>query len=307
MSDQISLEGKEYISSKRASQISDYAQDYIGQLARAGLIEAKRIGGLWYVSLESLNAYKTRADEYTPEPPKYEYNGAEQESVISLDGKQYVSAARAAKTTGYHQDYVGQLARSGKILSRQIGNRWYVDHGAIVAHKEQKDALLGAVQAEAVGVHGRGTSIGAAKASYEEPFYTYTPDQSDLMPPLRDFETEEDNYGRSPNVAQYDPYENRIPIHVFGAGGVQKEQIYRPNRVGRPYAIISASVLGVFLLLGIGFVTLRSNALGVFTKQISQKAHILEPLTASAANSARGLSEWIERFLIREISYTRSK
>ena len=35
------------ISSKRAAESSGYAQDYIGQLARKGLIEARRIGGLW--------------------------------------------------------------------------------------------------------------------------------------------------------------------------------------------------------------------------------------------------------------------
>ena len=34
MSDEMQIEGKPYISSKRASELSGYAQDYIGQLAR---------------------------------------------------------------------------------------------------------------------------------------------------------------------------------------------------------------------------------------------------------------------------------
>src|SRR3989338_7344820 len=140
------------ISSKRAAESSGYAQDYIGQLARKGLIEARRIGGLWYVSLDSLNAYKLNADTYTPRPPHASEHSAETDSIISFDGHDYVSAARAAHITGYHPDYVGQLARSGKILSRQIGNRWYVDRDQIVSHKSEKDALLGAVQAESVGV-----------------------------------------------------------------------------------------------------------------------------------------------------------
>ena len=56
MTNEITLEGEEYISSKRASELSGYAQDYIGQLARVAAIDAKRIGGLWYVSLDSLDA-----------------------------------------------------------------------------------------------------------------------------------------------------------------------------------------------------------------------------------------------------------
>ncbi len=70
MSDAISLEGKEYISSKRASELSGYAQDYIGQLARKGLIHAQRVGGLWYISMASLVGYKTKADDYVPQQPE---------------------------------------------------------------------------------------------------------------------------------------------------------------------------------------------------------------------------------------------
>jgi hypothetical protein len=51
MSDEMVIEGKTYISSKRAAQVSGYAQDYIGQLARGGAIDAQRVGGLWFVNL----------------------------------------------------------------------------------------------------------------------------------------------------------------------------------------------------------------------------------------------------------------
>ena len=46
MAEEVVLEGREYISSKRASEITQYSQDYIGQLARGGVIDAKRVGGL---------------------------------------------------------------------------------------------------------------------------------------------------------------------------------------------------------------------------------------------------------------------
>ncbi|MEX1120407.1 MAG: helix-turn-helix domain-containing protein, partial [Candidatus Paceibacterota bacterium] len=45
----ITLEGIDYISSKRAAKIMGYTQDYIGQLCRAGKIESRQIGRSWYI------------------------------------------------------------------------------------------------------------------------------------------------------------------------------------------------------------------------------------------------------------------
>ena len=45
----ITLDGIDYVSSKRAAQIMGYTQDYVGQLCRGGKIEAKQIGRGWYI------------------------------------------------------------------------------------------------------------------------------------------------------------------------------------------------------------------------------------------------------------------
>lgn len=50
--DELTIDDKKYISTKRAAQITGYAKDYVGQLCREGYVEAKRIGRGWYV-LES--------------------------------------------------------------------------------------------------------------------------------------------------------------------------------------------------------------------------------------------------------------
>jgi len=50
--DELTLDDKIYISSKKASEITGYAKDYIGQLAREGRIEARLVGRSWY-ALES--------------------------------------------------------------------------------------------------------------------------------------------------------------------------------------------------------------------------------------------------------------
>jgi hypothetical protein len=50
--DEILIEEKKYVSSKRAAQITGYAKDYIGQLCREGRVSARLVGRSWYV-LES--------------------------------------------------------------------------------------------------------------------------------------------------------------------------------------------------------------------------------------------------------------
>lgn len=152
MAQEIDLGGTIYISSKHAAEKTGYTQDYIGQLARGGAIEAKRVSGMWYILEESLRSYKEKADQFVPTPPQGFQPAIESETSVSFDGKDYISANRAAKITRYNQDYVGQLARSGAILSRQVGNRWYVDRESLLTHKKEKDDLLAAVQVQSVGL-----------------------------------------------------------------------------------------------------------------------------------------------------------
>ncbi|MEW5907734.1 MAG: hypothetical protein AB1643_00935 [Patescibacteria group bacterium] len=49
-----------YLSLKRASEITGYAKDYIGQLCRGNKIKARRLGRDWFVENESLMSYKTK-------------------------------------------------------------------------------------------------------------------------------------------------------------------------------------------------------------------------------------------------------
>jgi len=56
--DELQLDGKKYISSKRASKISGYTKDYIGQLSRANKLDARLVGRTWYVAEDSLLAHK---------------------------------------------------------------------------------------------------------------------------------------------------------------------------------------------------------------------------------------------------------
>lgn len=220
MAQEINLGGTIYISSKRAAEITGYTQDYIGQLARGGQIIAQRVSGLWYVVEESLRNYKAKADEFKPEPPKFERQ-PDIESTVSFDGRDYVSAQRAAKITGYHQDYVGQLARSGKIVSRQVGTRWYVDREGIVEHKKHNDALLAAVQAESVGLSKPDEVVAEEQPQPEELHFKYiAPELPDPVPQIESrphsFADSLDYMNENNDIsAEVGEAVNEIPIRVI--------------------------------------------------------------------------------------------
>lgn len=54
---------------------------------------------------------------------------------VVLDGKKFISARKAAEITSYEQDYIGQLARMGKVLARQIGRAWFIEEQSLLAHR----------------------------------------------------------------------------------------------------------------------------------------------------------------------------
>ena len=87
--DEILIDDKKYVSSKRAAKMTGYAKDYIGQLCREGRVPARLVGRSWYVletaiqdhrfgasdtpSEEGVSAEKpASALPWTRESPRYE-------------------------------------------------------------------------------------------------------------------------------------------------------------------------------------------------------------------------------------------
>ena len=58
--------------------------------------------------------------------------------VLTLGGKEYVKASKAAKDLGYASDYVGQLCRSGAVDAHLVGRTWYVNPETLGAHRIEK-------------------------------------------------------------------------------------------------------------------------------------------------------------------------
>ena len=55
--DELEIDGKKYLSSRRAAKEHKYHIDYIGQLIRAGKVAGKKVGRSWYVEATSLKSY----------------------------------------------------------------------------------------------------------------------------------------------------------------------------------------------------------------------------------------------------------
>jgi len=316
MADELTIDSEQFVSSKRASEISGYEQDYIGQLSRGGQIKARRVGGLWYVSIDSLNKYKEKVEEYKPEPPVRDEARSDPDSLLSFDGRGYISASRASKLTGYSPDYIGQMARAGTIQSRQVGNRWYVERMGIINHKESKDALLGAVQAESVGINrGKSESLSYAGAG---PFLDYTSDNRELMPVLEEVSPEsasgtyENEHSIPIRVLEQDIQTHSKSIvnrHENAILLPRKELLRGPGKTMYQLAF-PAVALTVVVVLSIGFVSLKYSS--IYTnndsRENSPNGSVGKVLTATAVSAFVGrIADILESLLVPELIYRRGE
>jgi len=306
MADELLLEGRQYVSAKRASDLSGYARDYIGQLARKGLIDSQRVGGLWYISMDSLNSYQKHTDTYAPQPPKREYK--EVDTIVSFDGKDYISAARASKVTGYNQDYVGQLARSGKVLSRQVGNRWYVEREGLLQHKLQKDALLAAVQRESVGLAPGMAAVDPAVdlKSETELYHRYIPEtKKALLPVLRSQGIATQADGRSTQVPIHVVSSMRLPRERHRGATAPTQSLVRTSGKTIHRAAVALSVLTFVIMLSYGITALRGGVLYAFHDR--EVAGTLRSMAAAAYDSTAlvRILDLLESLVGRELTYRR--
>ncbi len=155
MSDVI-VNNKKLISTTEAAKSSGYSKDYIGQLCRNSKVECRQVSGHWYVNSDSLDAYKGTNDSDKSEVKSSDVSttdeGVVRDDTITHDGDEYISTSRAAELTGYTQDYIGQMARSGEVAAHRMGRRWFVGNDSLLSHKKHNDNLLASVQSQASGV-----------------------------------------------------------------------------------------------------------------------------------------------------------
>jgi hypothetical protein len=323
MSDEIPVGDLMYVSSKRASEISGYAQDYIGQLARKGLIDAKRVGGLWYVYLDSLESYKVQPGLPQQTLSEDHASQSDPDVLVSFDGKDYISANRASKLTGYNQDYVGQLARSGKILARQVGNRWYVDHTGILLHKKEKDELLASVQVAAVGIQSREKMSKTADGEdpKEMPLLNYIAEVGDLSPQIRKVDEKpllsiNSFHTPSEHVTNLKNNDNEVPIYInkmnsFKEGHHESTQLHYSRSVNTNYIGTKRPLRlskGMILTLSAVVISISFLSYGIYRAYGQPQLNVAlvgSTTISGGSNFVITIANEIERIISPDLTYER--
>ena len=90
-----------------------------------------------------------------------------------LSNRKYVTTKRAARVTGYAQDYVGQLIRSGKLKATKVGKAWFVAEDEVLKLAGKPEALQSPDRALAV-LESRRVVESTVSVSVEYP-KTWTP------------------------------------------------------------------------------------------------------------------------------------
>ena len=171
VAEEISVNGEKYVLSRIAARLTKYSNDYIGELCRSGKITAKQVGKLWYIEKNSLLAHQkengkqgfgakkiieakklarlkvidlptvSRAPQeeinpFLPPLKKKEKTGISQIQVSPPENK-FISSRAASRLTKYSNDYIGELCRSGKIISKRIGKFWYIEKNSLLAYQKE--------------------------------------------------------------------------------------------------------------------------------------------------------------------------
>lgn len=127
---------------------------------------------------------------------------------VTVNGKTYVKASRAADTAGYTADYVGQLCRGGKIDAVLLGKTWYVLDGVLLAHKQAKtrantETTRRDFKRQRELLAQRAPQVAPlAEQRILDSAIRYIHDDAALMPPVRRVESA---------VAEAEPYIDPVP------------------------------------------------------------------------------------------------
>ncbi|MDE2218727.1 MAG: hypothetical protein KGJ58_04800, partial [Patescibacteria group bacterium] len=144
MNSDLYFDGNKYISAKRASQLSGYASDYIGQLCRAKKLDSRIIGKSWFVSEKSFNDYIRGKISIVKSPTEFTEND---QNKIG-DSKQEIKAISSSRddknilnnTAGR----ITYLEDKGPLIPEIISKKATVeiaDEAKIVCEKEKNITL----------------------------------------------------------------------------------------------------------------------------------------------------------------------
>lgn len=106
---------------------------------------------------------------------------------LVLEGKTYVKASKAAQSSGYTSDYVGQLCRGGKVDAHLVGRSWYVNIDDLDSHRAEfkRASRVKAREQVRKTLEERKKEEIESKAKHYASHATYERDETELMPGVR--------------------------------------------------------------------------------------------------------------------------
>ena len=80
-------------------------------------------------------------------------------SDLYFEGKKFISARRAAETSGYSTDYIGQLCRAGNLKCKMVGRSWFVLESSLAEYQNSFLKEQGKILSESNFVSETASSI----------------------------------------------------------------------------------------------------------------------------------------------------
>ena len=241
--DEIILDEKKYISSKRAADITGYAKDYVGQLCREGRIPARLVGRNWFVLEAAIQDHRFG----TPEEPVEASKRPPEEANISST---WETARYKAEEIG--APYINQLSQENAQKEAEGGG-------------ELKEEVVTPMQNAWQDWFSEAQSVPAQseipeeepspEGPIEEPLPEVEPVEEDVVVPIRavyhpSLPVDMPNLSRerTPELASRDEQEEEATTTIV------EERVYTPIR-GKTVAIIRT--IGILIAIG-------SAALAIF-------------------------------------------
>ncbi len=126
MSPELFFDGKKYIPSRLAAKMTNYAPDYVSQLARSAKIPSRMVGRSWFVSVDDVLSYKNLNLNLDPKKSeRFNGNGspasaalAPQPAVLSSSPAAFSLAQNAAKAGSFLSSQLTSLPASLTMLHK---------------------------------------------------------------------------------------------------------------------------------------------------------------------------------------------
>lgn len=248
--DEILIEEKKYVSSKRAAKITGYAKDYVGQLCREGRVPARLVGRSWYVLETAIEdhrfgehgAEKKIQEELSVPAPSTTWESPRYETFMPED----------LPSLPHLKDEVSQSSESNQEESLGVAHRLQDSWRAWFDHVE--------ANSESSNPAPTPENMGKEEVGKEEP-------------PLE--EESEDNDVNVPIHVVYEPLPKELlPISTKDIPHKKHDQVVEFKEEGRGNALIARALPIVGVLVAAIFVVLAVINTGYLDKYITSLTQV---------------------------------